>query len=150
MEKNSLIADVSQLVSIKQDAFDILLLNIEQEGKEVVLKPELSQQIANFKLAQKRMKEVEDELKKAVIDAMGAYGAKKLTGRYTTISVSSPRTTSIYKLQEGFEQEWGKQEIKYVPDVERIEEYIEKNNEPPVGVSVETPKPTVTIRLKNK
>lgn len=140
----------NELQIVNTQAIDELLQHIERDGDDVIIKPEAARAIATFKQYQKQLDDMEKVLKDVIGQAMENLNTKTLRGTTVTISKGAAPGRSRFTLQEGFKHEWGKQQVSYVPDVDKIEKYIEENGAAPEGVEVNEPKPTITIRLKKE
>jgi hypothetical protein len=138
--------EVSELINL--DALKELLSSIERKGEDVVVDRHAADKIRNFKRAMKLMSEAEKLLKAEIISASEAFHANTIRGHDLTISIGAGRASSKYTLQDGFKHEWGKQQVTYVPDADKIEEYILENGALPEGVTLNEVNKTVTIRVK--
>lgn len=137
-----------ELTIVNEQAVDALLAHITKDGDEVILSADAAKAIATFKNYQKQINDMEVKLKEAISNAMESFNATTVRGQTVTISKGAPQARSRFKLQEGFKHEWGKQQVSYVPDVDKIEEYIKLNDATPAGVELQDVKPVITIRLK--
>lgn len=118
-------------------------------GKDVVMSDEADKAIAMIKVAESQIKEAIQVIREHATVALEPFNAKTLKGKYCTITVSAPRKVNEYSVDEEASKKYSNKEVKYTPNKEAIEEYIENNDgQLPRGVHRNELKRSVSIRLK--
>ena len=120
---------------------------VRQEGENIVLSDKADRAIGLLKLYESQIDIAIKIVKNIIPETLAPFNAKTVRGKYCTISVGKPRGTSAYYVDEEG-SEYLKQRITNIPDVEKIEAYIESRGQLPIGVHKNEPKPVVSIRAK--